>query len=72
MSTVRGKDLKVGDTILVWWRPHQDTITDLAPYTGPYPEFIAIARFALNPVGMTIEGEGRYEVVGEGDRGTPV
>lgn len=51
--------LKVGDTIEVWWRPGRDTITTIEPYKGPLLATLGIgtkiARFALNPVGMTLE-----------------
>ena len=61
MTTVLGKDLLIGDTIEVWWRPHRDTITKLIPYTGPLRYLwdkdggAQLADFALNRVGMTIE-----------------
>ena len=74
MSRVRGTALRVGDTIEVWWRPGRDTITALAPYTGPlaylWPEGARIASFALNRTGMTIEPQGSYQLLDhpEGDR----
>lgn len=33
-TTKRGADLKVFDTIEVWWSPNRDTITELRPYNG--------------------------------------
>jgi len=62
---VRGADLKVGDTIEVWWLPHRDTITGLRPYDGPlnylWPDGARLAEFALNQCGMTIPNEERLE-----------
>lgn len=62
---VEGKDLKVGDTIEVWWTPNRDTITALRPYTGPL-ECLAgaqLADFALNRTGMTIEATHDFNVL---------
>lgn len=59
--------LKIGDTIKIWWRPGRDTITELKPYTGSLLETLGegtkIANFALNTTGMTLEAGARYEVV---------
>ena len=63
----RGADLKVGDTIRVWWGIGRDTIIDLRPYSGPLTCFsngAFLAEFALNPVGMTIESDRYFHVVG--------
>lgn len=66
---ILGKHLKQGDTIAVWWGAGRDTITDLAPYTGPLRYLwddqggAQLAAFALNPVGMTIEPMCRYTVL---------
>jgi hypothetical protein len=68
---VFGKQLKVGDTIEVWWtiagyKPRQDTITSLEPYRGPlkiWKEGAQIAGFALSRVGMTIDNGDIYEVI---------
>lgn len=57
---VLGRDLKVGDTIEVWWSPRRDTILSLRPYTGRLTCFKAgakLAEFALNQTGMTIEND---------------
>jgi len=59
MITLRGKDLRVGDTVEVWWSPRRDTITALRPYTGPLKCFkhgARIADFAISRTGMTIDG----------------
>jgi hypothetical protein len=55
---VRGGDLRVGDTIEVWWSGKRDTITAFRPYNGPlahlWPAGVRIAEFALCRGGMTI------------------
>lgn len=62
-----GRDLVVGDTIKVWWKPGRDTITELRIYQGPllsvFPDGARIANFALNTAGMTIDNAALYEVV---------
>ena len=67
MSTVFGSDLKVGDTIKVWWQPNRDRIVGLYPYVGPleylFPEGAQTAAFALNKCGMTIDNNHPYEVI---------
>lgn len=67
MSTKLGAELKVGDTIAIWWRPGRDTITSLVPYKGPlehlFPEGAQIAGFALNKCGMTIENDHSFEII---------
>jgi len=57
-----GKQLRVGDTIEVWWANGRDTITGLRPYHGllsplwdKYGGGAKLADFALNKTGMTIE-----------------
>ncbi len=61
---VDASDLRVGDTIEVWWQPNRDTITKLYPYRGPYENGILkgarIAEFAINKSGMTIEAGSEY------------
>ncbi len=51
------QELKVGDTIEVWWKPGRDTIIGLRPYRGPLGNVIGsgsrLAEFALNKTGMT-------------------
>jgi hypothetical protein len=63
---VFGSELRVGDTIGVWWNPHRDTITELRPYRGPllhlFPKGAQIARFAILKVGMTIDNSDRFEI----------
>lgn len=67
--TVYGSELKVGDTIEVWWRPQRDTIVSLKPYTGPlsylFPKGAQIAIFALLKTGMTIDNNDIYQKVTE-------
>lgn len=64
--TLAGSELRVGDTIKVWWKPGQDTILSLEPYRGPYEHGILkgarIASFAIGP-GMTIEAGQQYGIV---------
>ena len=63
---VLGKDLCVGDTILVWWRPGRDTIIGILPYNGTLKELkgkCRIGEFALLKVGMTIEDDMGYDRV---------
>ena len=65
---VLGTELRVGDTIEVWWSPNRDTITSLKPYNGPlsylWPEGQAqLAEFALSRTGMTIEPHMMFKVL---------
>lgn len=64
VEAVRGNELRVGDTIEVWWSPRRDTITNLTPYTGPLKHIFTagarIALFALNTGGMTIDHNETY------------
>lgn len=59
--------LKVGDSIEVWWSPGRDTITALKPYTGPLLETLGkgtkLADFALNMSGMTLEAGAIFEAI---------
>jgi len=66
----RGRQLRVGDTIEVWWGNGRDTITGLRPYNGPlshlwdrYGGGARLADFAVNKVGMTIEPQIVFSVV---------
>lgn len=65
---VSGAQLRVGDTIAVWWAPGRDTITKLEPYTGPlahlWPDGARIATFAICQGGMTVGNGDREELVG--------
>lgn len=67
MQQIYGNELKVGDTLKVWWGANTDTITNLTPYTGPLVEMFKdgaqTASFALNWRGMTIDNGNLYEVV---------
>lgn len=62
---VFGRDLRVGDTIEVWWQPNRDTITGLRPYKGPlahiWQEGAMLADFAILKTGMTIDCGGLYD-----------
>jgi hypothetical protein len=63
-----GSKIKVGDTLVVWWRPGRDTIKSLTDYNGPYKqqrEFIGsrIAEFTFRNLGMTILSGDVFEVV---------
>jgi len=68
-QTVSGRDLRVGDTIEVWWAPHRDTIIDLVPYEGPLKYLweedggAQVAAFGLNKIGMTIEPHMSFRVI---------
>lgn len=59
--------LKVGDTIKVWWQPGRDTITGLKPYNGPLLETLGrgtkLAEFAINKCGMTLEAGASFETI---------
>lgn len=64
---IPGHELRVGDTIRVWWNPGRDTITGLEEYTGPlattFSEGARIATFAILPRGMTLPNAEAYELV---------
>lgn len=64
VEVVRGIELRVGDTIEVWWSPRRDTITSLRPYTGPLKHIFtsgaSIAEFALLNGSMTIDHNETY------------
>lgn len=63
-----GKDLRVGDTIEVWWEPREDTITKLVPYTGSIAVLkgAQLADFEVLNTGMTIEAGMAYDVIRKG------
>lgn len=67
---VDGADLRVGDTIEVWWAGNRDTITALRPYTGPLACLKGgrLAEFALLKTGMTIEPGSRHRVLNRAAR----
>lgn len=70
MLTLQGAQLRVGDTVGVWWKPGRDTITALKPYAGPL-ECLAGARladFQHFRVGMTIEPGAMFEVFSRTDQ----
>lgn len=62
---LRADELRIRDTIEVWWQPRRDTITALRPYDGPLECLKGgfLADFAINRVGMTLEPHMRYRVV---------
>lgn len=79
---MRGSELRVGDTIEVWWTitkrgqpPNKDTITGLRPYEGPlkhlFPEGAQLADFMYLRCGMTIENHHDYVVIGKSNRSEP-
>lgn len=63
---VLGRELQVGDTILTWWQPGRDTITELRTYNPPpsmadcFEEGARLASFALMKSGMTIPNNAGY------------
>ena len=62
-----GSEIKVGDTLKVWWNPGRDTIKSLTDYNGPYKdqrEFSSsmIAEFTVRKLGMTILADDVFEV----------
>src|SRR5713226_6030876 len=66
----RGKQLRIGDTIEVWWGNGRDTLTALRPYNGPlshlwnrYVGGARLADFAISKVGMTIEPQVMFNVL---------
>lgn len=68
MKSVLGSELKVGDTIKVWWNPNRDTIVKLTPYKGAYandPEWkdVQFAFFAIYAVGMTIFPDDDFNLI---------
>lgn len=67
---VDGAELRVGDTIEVWWAGNRDTITALRPYTGPLAclRGARLAEFALLRTGMTIEPGSRHVVLNRAAR----
>jgi hypothetical protein len=70
-----GKNLRVGDTIEIWWRPGRDTITRLTPYTGPLRNLwdchggARLAEFALSKTGMTIDPQSEFNVLTHEEKG---
>ena len=65
LKRVTGSELRVGDTISVWWRPNRDTITSLRPYNGKlaylFPTGAQLADFAILRTWMTIDNGDYYE-----------
>lgn len=64
--SITGTQLRAGDTIAVWWRPHYDTITRLEPYRGAFTgqpgwNGARIAYFAIMACGMTVFPGERFE-----------
>lgn len=59
-----GRDLRVGDTIDVWWGTHRDTVISLRTIDSPLAALAGarIAEFAVNQRGMTIPADTLYEV----------
>lgn len=46
----RGDELKVGDSVSVWWMPDGAVLLGLRPYTGPFTNlgFHSIGKFQSN------------------------
>lgn len=61
---LKGTDLRIGDTVDVWWGVGRDTIVSMRPYTGPLAELAGarVAEFAVNQRGMTIDPGALFEV----------
>jgi len=61
---LKGTDLRIGDTVDVWWGTGRDTIVSMRPYAGPLAELAGakVASFAVNQTGMTIEPGALFEV----------
>ncbi|MGE0493253.1 MAG: hypothetical protein AB7S38_28855 [Vulcanimicrobiota bacterium] len=64
----RGKDLRVGDTIEVWWGSKSDHIIEMEPYTGSLAdlwEHDGGARIAWLATGasMLIEPQVSYSLI---------
>ena len=59
--------LRVGDTIKVWWAPGRDTIVSLRKYDGPLLHLLGkgtkLAEFALLKSGMTLEAGAVFETI---------
>ena len=66
MTKTRGIDLKVGDTVEVWWLPGGDQIIHLSDYIGPlnhlFPMGAKTACFMFGANGMTIDNSAFYNV----------
>ena len=73
-----GKDLKVGDTIRIWWSSfkgqteNKDTITRIQKYDGPlkhlWPDGAKLVWFRFNSiVGMTVSNSDYFEMVSTSD-----
>lgn len=62
---ISAAELRVGDTIEVWWSPKHDTVTGLRPYTGPLECLRGgkVASFAISRAGMTIEPQAQYTLL---------
>jgi hypothetical protein len=70
MITLTTENLRIGDTIEVWWKPKRDTITHFTPYAGPLAKAgvapfnkAIIAYFAICTGGMTMFPDEEYKVV---------
>lgn len=62
---VTTEELRVGDTIEVWWKPKRDTIIRIEPYNGPleFAKDAVIAYFGICTGGMTMFPGEDYKVV---------
>lgn len=70
VTRVPTHELRVGDTIRVWWPPGRDTIVRLDPVcravAGGAGEGTLLADFVLSPTGMTLEAGAWFERVAKG------
>lgn len=66
-ETILGAQLKVGDTIEIWWGSGRDTIVSLEPYCGSLTHLwggkARIASFANLKTGMTIDPNERFQLI---------
>ena len=64
--TISGRDIRVGDTVEVWWQNRRDTVTGLRPYVGSLLPLLGagtqIAEFASG-LAMTIEPDARLTLI---------
>ena len=63
---VKGSDLRIGDTIKVWWKPNRDTIIQFDEHSNPNGIFkngARVAQFAILKPGMTIDNDAYFDVI---------
>lgn len=66
-TTIAANQVKVGDTVEVWWRPRRDTVTAIEPYKGPLECMQGgwIFKFALLAAknGMSVAPGDMFELI---------